>query len=483
MEIRRTARGALRRAALALGAGAARVLVARALVALALVVPAAAPAAAQDAGIPRLAYEKYTLPNGLEVILHEDRSVPLVAVNTWYKVGSGDEKVGRTGFAHLFEHILFMGSQHVPVGAFDQWLEAAGAGNNGSTWFDRTNYYEWMPSNALPLALWLDADRMGWLLPTMDKAKLDLQRDVVKNERRESVDNAPYGKAYETILAALYPKGHPYSWSTIGSMADLSAASVEDVNDFFRTYYAPNNATLVVAGDFDRDSAKVWIQRYFGGIPRGPAMPARPAPAPFAVRDTFLVVEDKVQLPRLYNAWHAAKNYTADDAALSVLATVLANDKNSRLYKRLVYDMQVAQDVGAEQEGYKLDGHFTVVVTPKPGEQPQRMQQLIDEEIARVVKDGITPRELERAQNTVRARFLDQLASVRNKADLLNSYNYLVGEPDWAREDAARFDKVTAEDVRRVAEQYLQKAGRVTLTVVPEGKTSMMVNRAAGGTP
>ena len=468
MDIRRTARRGIGRVALGV-AGAL------------LLAPAVA--AGQDGGIPRLAYEKYTLPNGLEVILHQDRSVPLVAVNTWYKVGSGDEKVGRTGFAHLFEHILFMGSQHVPVGAFDQWLEAAGANNNGSTSFDRTNYYEWMPSNALPLALWLDADRMGWLLPTMDQAKLDLQRDVVKNERRQRYDNAPYGRAFETILGALFPMGHPYSWSTIGSMTDLSAASLDDVKSFFRTYYAPNNATLVVAGDFDRDSAKVWIERYFGGIPRGPAMPARPAPAAFAVRDTFLVLEDKVQLPRLYNAWHSTTNYTADDAALTILGDVLANDKNSRLYKRLVYEMQVAQDVGAFQVGQKLDGMFMVVVTPQQGQTPQRMQQLVDEEIARVVKDGITPRELQRAQNSIRARFLDQLASVNDKADLLNSYNYLVGNPDWAREDAARFDKVTAEDVRRAAERYLQRAGRVTLTVVPEGKRELMVNRAAGGTP
>ena len=443
----------------------------------------AAGAAAGGGGIPRLTYEKYTLPNGLEVILHEDRSVPLVAVNTWYKVGSGDEKPGRTGFAHLFEHILFMGSQHVPVGAFDQWLEAVGANNNGTTWFDRTNYFEWMPSNALPLALWLDADRMGWLLPTMDQSKLDLQRDVVKNERRERTDNAPYGRAYETILAALYPKGHPYSWSTIGSMADLSAASLDDVKEFFRTYYAPNNATIVIAGDFDRDSVRTWVERYFGNIPRGPAMPARPAPPAFTVRDTFLVLEDKVQLPRLYNAWHGTRGYTADDAALTILAQVLANDKNSRLYKRLVYDMQVAQDVGAGQEGYKLDGHFLVVVTPKPGQAPRDMQRYVDEEIAKVVRDGITTRELERAQNSIRARFLDQLASVNDKADLLNSYNYLVGEPDWARQDAARFDRVTAEDVRRVAEQYLQKAGRVTLTVVPQGKTDMMVTAAARSAP
>ena len=263
---------------------------------------AATSAAAQ--GIPPLTHERYTLDNGLTVILHEDRSTPMVAVNVWYHVGSGDEQKGRTGFAHLFEHVMFMGSQHVPVNKFDEWLEAAGANNNGSTSQDRTNYFEWMPSNALPLALWLEADRMGWLLPTMDQAKLDVQRDVVKNERRQSYDNVPYGRAFETLLAAVFPTGHPYSWPTIGSMTDLSAASLEDVTQFFRTYYAPNNATLAIAGDFNRDSVKTWVQRYFGEIPRGPAMPSRPSVGEVTVaKDTFLVLEDRVQLPRLYYAW------------------------------------------------------------------------------------------------------------------------------------------------------------------------------------
>ncbi len=257
----------------------------------------------------------------------------MVTVNTWYKVGSGDEKPGRTGFAHLFEHIMFMGSQNVPVGMFDKELEAAGADNNGSTTEDRTNYYENLPSNALGLALWLDADRMGFLLPTMDKAKLDLQREVVKNERRQGVDNVPYGRADEVILAALYPKAHPYSWPVIGSLADLDAASVEDVSNFFRTYYAPNNATLSIAGDFNPVEAKQLVERYFGGIPRGPALPARPNVAAITLpRDTFMVIEDRVQLPRSYYTWPTVKLFAPDDAALDVLASVLASGKNSRLY-------------------------------------------------------------------------------------------------------------------------------------------------------
>jgi len=439
-----------------------------------------APVGAQGApNVPKLQFEKITLPNGLEVILHEDHSTPIVVANTWYHVGSGDEKPGRTGFAHLFEHIMFMGSENVPTGQFDKLLEAAGADNNGSTTTDRTNYYEQLPSNALPLALWLDADRMGRLLPVMDQAKLDLQRDVVKNERRQRYDNVPYGRANETIVAALFPATHPYHWTTIGSMTDLSAASLEDVKEFFRTYYAPNNATLVIAGDFNRDSVVTWVNRYFGGIPRGPQMPARPVVPAFTVaRDTFLVQEDKVTLPRLYKTWHSVKLFHPDDAALDVLADVLAGDKNSRLYKRLVFDMQVAQDVNAFQNSGMLDGYFQITVTPKPGQTPAKMAALVAEELEKIQRDGPTPRELARSLNTRRASFLDQLASVLGKADRLASYDYMAGTPDYAQQDLARYERVTAADVQRVANTYL-KQHAVVLTVVPEGKRQLMVTGGA----
>ena len=429
--------------------------------------------------VPRIQFEKVTLPNGLEVILHEDHSTPIVVVNTWYKVGSGDEKPGRTGFAHLFEHVMFMGSQNVPVGQFDKWLEAAGANNNGSTWDDRTNYYESMPSNALPLALWLDADRMGRLLPVMDQPKLDLQRDVVKNERRQRVDNVPYGKADEIINAVLYPANHPYHWPVIGSMADLSAASLGDVKQFFETYYAPSNATVAIAGDFNRDTALALVNRYFGAIPRGATAIVRPVvPAVAIPRDTFLLLEDKVTLPRAYESWHTVKAFAPDDAALDVLADVLAGDKNSRLYKRLVFDMQVAQDVSASQNQSRLDGYFQIIVTPKPGQTPSRMTSLVAEEIGRIQRDGITPRELARALNTRRASFLDRLASVFGKSEQLNYYNYFVGTPDFAPQDAARYDAVTAADVQRVANQYLSRP-KVVLTVVPEGQTALKVTGGA----
>ncbi len=432
--------------------------------------------------IPKLQFEKYTLPNGLQVILHEDHSVPLVSVNVWYHVGSGDEDPGRTGFAHLFEHIMFMGSQNVPVNMFDIWLESAGANNNGSTTEDRTNYYEDMPSNALPLALWLEADRMGWLLPTMDLPKLDLQRDVVQNERRQSYDNQPYGRSNETILAALFPPDHPYSWPVIGSLRDLSAATLDDVKNFFRQYYAPNNASISIAGDFNPADVKQTIERYFSQIPRGPAITRKTQiPAPRITQDTFLVLEDKVQLPRLYYGWQSAKAFAPDDAPLQLLGTIIGQGKTSRLYQRLVYELQVAQDVVAFQNAGRFDGQFRIQVTPKPGQKPSEMARLVNEEMSKIVQSGVTARELERAKNQLRAQYLDQIASVggfNGKADLLNYYNFYVGNPDHIQEDVARFEAVTAADVQRVARELFAKP-KVVLTVVPEGQRELMV--VAGG--
>ena len=437
---------------------------------------------AQAQSIPKLQFEKYSLPNGLQVILHEDHSVPLVSVNVWYHVGSGDEDPGRTGFAHLFEHIMFMGSQNVPVNMFDVWLESAGANNNGSTTEDRTNYYEDMPSNALPLALWLEADRMGWLLPTMDLPKLDLQRDVVQNERRQSYDNQPYGRSDETILAALFPADHPYSWPVIGSLKDLSAATLDDVKNFFRKYYAPNNASISIAGDFDSAEVKQLIEKYFSQIPRGPAITRKTdIPAPRIARDTFLLLEDKVQLPRLYYGWQSAKAFAADDAPLQLLGSIFGQGKTSRLYQRLVYELQVAQDVVAFQNAGRFDGQFRIVVTPKPGQTPAQMAKLVNEEMGKMVQSGVTARELERAKNQLRAQYLDQLASVggfSGKADLLNYYNFYVGNPDYIQQDLARFEAVTAADIQRVARQQFAKP-KVVLTVVPEGQRELKV--VAGG--
>jgi len=417
-----------------------------------------------------------TLPNGLTLIIHEDHSVPIVTTNVWFHVGSGDEKPGRTGFAHLFEHLRFMGAQNAPYPQFDRLLEAAGANNNGSTTEDRTNYYEDGPSSALPLMIWLEADRMGWLLPTMDKPKVDLQRDVVKNERRQSYENQPYGLVNDHLPKLLYPASHPYSWPVIGSMVDLSAASVEDVKDFFRQYYAPNNATLVVAGDVKPDDVRALVKKYFADIPRGPAI-QRPAPAAFTVKDTAIVLEDRVQLPRLYLNWHTAKAWHADDAALDITAYVLAGSRTSRLTQALVYTGEIATSVQAYQDGKRLDGDFSIVATARPTRGLDTLRTVIDAELARLAKDGPTMRELEEAKNATEAAFLRSIQQVAGKADRLNAYYYQTGNPDSFQSDLDRYKAVTAADVQRVVQRYL-RTSRVMASVVPQGKLDLAAKKA-----
>lgn len=412
-----------------------------------------------------------TLPNGLTLIIHQDPDVPVVTTNVWYHVGSGDEKVGRTGFAHLFEHLMFMGSKNAPYPQFDRLLEAAGANNNGSTTTDRTNYYESGPASALPLMLWLEADRLGWMLETMDEPKVDLQRDVVKNERRQSYENQPYGLAFEHLVAAIYPKGHPYSWSTIGSMADLSAASLEDVKDFFRTYYTPNNATIVVAGAVNPDSVRALARQMFGEIPRGPAI-ERPRPAAFALRDTTIVLEDRVQLPRVYLAWHTVPEFSADDAALDIAAYILSGARNSRLTQALVFQRELATNASAFNSSKRLDGDFQVVATARPGIALDSLTRVIDAELRRLASEPPTARELEQAKNSIEASFLNGLEFVDAKADRLNAYYYATGTPDYFQQDLDRYRRVTAADVSRVVRQYLL-TGRVTLSVVPQGRPNL----------
>jgi zinc protease len=413
-----------------------------------------------------------TLSNGLTMIVHEDHSVPVVAVNIWYHVGSGDEKAGRTGLAHLFEHLMFMGSQHAEYPAFDRLLEAAGADNNASTTEDRTNYFESGPANATPLMLWLEADRMGWLPPTMNPEKVDLQRDVVKNERRESYENQPYGLAYETILAMLYPSSHPYSWPVIGSMTDLSAASVEDVKDFFRRYYAPNNASLVIAGDVDTKEVLGLAHRYFEEIPRGPASERSTAPDFTLARDTAAVLEDRVPLARLYYVWHTVKGLAPDDAPLDILAYILAGEKNSRLTQALVYQTQLASDVDSDQDGKRIAGDFTIIATAKPDQALPPLQDVIERELNRIAAEGPTQRELDQAKNAFEASYLRRLERVGTKADELNSFYVRTGVPDGFQAQIDRYRAVALADVQRVAKQYL-RAPRVILSVVPKGRTNL----------
>ena len=416
-----------------------------------------------------------TLPNGLILIVHEDHSVPRVATNIWYRVGSGDEKVGRTGFAHLFEHLMFMGSENAPYPTFDKLVEPFGMGANGSTTEDRTNYIQDGAANALETVMWLEADRMGWFLPTMDSAKVNSQRDIVKNERRQSYENQPYGKAADILPPALYPKGHPYSWPVIGSMADLSAASLEDVKEFFRQYYAPNNAALVIAGDVKPDSVRRVVRQYFGNIPRGPSF-TRPRPAPFTVRDTGIVAEDRVQLPRLYLAWHTVNNTHKDVAPLDILSYLLSGARNSRLTNTLVYQREIASSVSAFSDNKRLDGDYSITATARQGQGLDSLKAAIDRELLRLANEGPTARELEQAKNARESSFLNQLEFIDAKADQLNAYAYFNGTPDYFQKDLDALRAVTADDIKRVIKTYLQ-GPRVMLSIVPMGKLELAAKR------
>jgi zinc protease len=431
--------------------------------------------AAPRAQAPKLSvpHTQFTLPNGLNVILHRDPSVPVVAVNLWYHVGSGHERPGRTGFAHLFEHVMFEGSTHVPEGSFDTWLEAAGANNNGSTSVDRTNYYIDLPSNALDLALFLESDRMGFLLDDKAPDKINGQRDVVKNEKRQGVDNQPYGQAFIELPAMLYPSSHPYSWSTIGSMEDLTNASFEDVARFFRTYYVPNNASLVIAGDIDIDATRKLVEKWFSEIPRGKPVPALAPPTPVLDGVKKKTITDRVQLPRLYMGWHTPGLFRPGDATLDIVANLLAGGKNSRLYKRLVYDLQIAQDVSAFQQSQALGSNFFIITTARPGQSLDKLQAVIDEELDRMRASPPEAREMTRALNQIEANFyraMERVGGFGGKADQLNSYYKTTGSPDSFARDLERYRAVTAADVKTAVEQYLPKDRRVELSVVPGDK-------------
>ena len=450
----------------------------------ALVLLAALSASAQAPPIT-VAYERFELDNGLDVILHRDATVPVVTVNTWYHVGSAREAPGRTGFAHLFEHLMFEGSGHVPEGAIDTWLEEAGGGANGSTTTDRTNYTTDAAANGLEIALYLDADRMGSLLDAMSPEAVDGQRDVVKNERRQSYENRPYGLAFSVLGQTLYPPGHPYHWPVIGSMADLSAASYDDVVDFFRTYYTPNNASLVVAGDIDLDETRRLVEKWYGSIPRGPEPPPQAVAAPRLDGETRLVLEDAVQLPRLYLAWHAPALYGPADAAMTALAQVLAGGKNSRLYKRLVYDLEIAQDVSAFQDGNRLGGAFYVIATARPGVDLDQIEAEVRSEISRVQAEAPDARELQRVVNGIEAAFLDALETVdgfRGKADQLNAYLTFTGTPDFFEEDLSRYRALAPRDLTDAALTFLSD-DRVALSIVPEGEAALALEGSAPAEP
>jgi zinc protease len=435
-----------------------------------------APAASPPADLPQIPFEKYELANGLEVILHEDHRMPEVAVDVWYKVGSRDEAPGHTGFAHLFEHVMFQGTKHIPEDKYFEFLQKAGASNvNGSTSSDRTNYYEVVPSNQLELALWLESDRMGFLLDRPSfRETLDNQRDVVKNEKRQRYENRPVGLISKVLAEALYAPDHPYHHEVIGSMEDLSAASVADVKAFFRTFYAPGNATLTIAGDIDRPKVKELVDQYFGPIPAGQAVPRRPGGfAPLAA-PRRIAMEAKIQQPQLYVDYPSPANFAPGDRELDVLANLLGNGKSSRLYKRLVYDLKIAQSVSASQQSQLLASTFEITASPMPGHTLDEILSVIDEEIAGLQSKPVEADELERGKNQIESDTVRSLEALLARAERLQSYNELLNDPGFLTEDLRRYRAVDAAAVQQIAKQILRQDGRVVVTVEPNPDAPIM---------
>lgn len=427
--------------------------------------PAAAPS-----DIPRITFEKYTLPNGLDVILRQDRRLPVVAVDLWYHVGPANEEKGRTGFAHLFEHMMFQCSKHVPCDQHFQLLEAAGASDvNGTTDFDRTNYFETVPSNQLELALWLESDRMGYLLDKVDQAALANQQDVVRNERRQSVENQPYGLAEEAMVQLLYPPGHPYYGNVIGSHEDIQAAKLDDVQRFFRQYYAPNNASLAIVGDIDVAQTKALVQKYFGTLRRGPAVPPIKATTPRITTERRKVVSSRVELPRVYMAWITPAFYKPGDADADIAATLLGGGRSSRLYKKLVYEQQIAQDVSVQQYSLVLGSIFQIQVTARPGRTAAEIEKALDAELAMLRATAPAQTEVDRARNTIETNIvggLESLGGFGGVADRLNAYNHYLKTPDYLQQDVARYRAVTPVTIRTFARTYLTPSSRVVVHAV-----------------
>jgi zinc protease len=430
-----------------------------------------------------ISFTQHTLGNGLDVLIHEDHGCPIVAVNVWYHVGSKNEKPGRTGFAHLFEHLMFEGSQHHDHGYF-QPLQRAGGSLNGSTNADRTNYWEVVPTNALELALWMESDRMGFLLPALTPSKFDNQRDVVLNERRQNYENRPYGLAHMAILAELYPPDHPYHWLTIGAAEDLRAAGLDDVREFFQTHYRPRNASLALAGDVDTDRALALADAYFGDLePGDPPPPVDAVTVPPRREPARLLLEDRVELPRLYLAWHSPALFGRHDAELDLVGELLSSGKTSRLYRRLVFEERMATEVSASQNSREIGGFFQIVATAAPGRTLAELERTIMGELASVVDAGPTPVEMERGLAQAESHFIFRLQTVGGfggKSDQLNAYNVFLGDPAYFDKDLARYRQVTPDGIRQAAAEWLRADACVMLSVVPNGQAELAL---AGSRP
>jgi zinc protease len=426
-----------------------------------------------------LSFTKHTLDNGLDVLLHEDRTCPIVAVNVWYHVGSKNEQPGHTGFAHLFEHLMFEGSQHYDRGYF-QPLQGAGATLNGSTNADRTNYWEVVPANALELALWMESDRMGYLLPALTEAKFSNQRDVVLNERRQNYENRPYGLAPMAMLASLFPPDHPYHWTTIGEIADLNAVQLDEVQAFFRRYYHPANASIAVAGDIDTDDALALVRAYFEDLEPGEKVAPIQAAAVLS-GETRIFFEDRVELPRLYVAWLTPAMFADGDADLDLGTDLLANGKTSRLFRRLVFEERIATDVSAAQNSREMAGYAQITATAAPGHTLGEIERAIVEEVTRLAAEGPTDDEIQRGRVQAEAQFMYRLQTIGGfggKSDQLNAYNVFLGDPAYFDKDLARYHTVTRESLQHVMTTYLDPARRVTLSIVPHGRASLAAPRS-----
>ncbi len=422
-------------------------------------------------------YEKHTLDNGLDVIVHEDHGCPIVAVNLWYHVGSKNERPGLTGFAHLFEHLMFEGSSHHDRGYFHPLQEAGGV-LNGSTNSDRTNYWEVVPTNAVERALWMESDRMGYLLPALTQQKFDTQREVVLNERRQNYENRPYGLATMALMATLFPPRHPYHWMPIGSPHDLREASLDQAREFFATYYHPSNASLTLAGDIDTDRAHELAGRYFGEILAGPPPPLVTTPEVLAAGAARrLLLEDRVELPRLYLTWRTPALFAPGDAALDLLSEILAGGKASRLHRRLVHDRRIAIDVHASQASRERAGVFSIVATAAPGHALSELEAVVQEELTTMAANGPTRDEVVRGKSTVEADFAYRLQNVGGfggKSDQLNAYNVFVGEPGYFSSDLARYAGLDGAAIVASATAHLCANEQVALSVVPRGQASSL---------
>ncbi|HVF87089.1 MAG TPA: pitrilysin family protein [Pyrinomonadaceae bacterium] len=427
------------------------------------------------ASVPKVAFEKYTLPNGLQVILHVDRKLPVVHVNQWFHVGSKNEKIGRTGFAHLFEHMMFQGSKNA-TGEYFSYVEKAGAnlftgGVNGTTDPDRTNYFATVPSANLEYLLWLESDRLATLADALTKEKLDNQRDVVKNERRQGLENTPYGRSFTLITENLHPAKHPYSWDVIGSHEDLTAATLDDVKEFFKTYYTPNNMSLVIAGDFDSAEAKRLVEKYFGPIPAGPALDRPARWIPTLDGEKIVEAKDRVPQERTFLAWPTPPFFEAGDAELDIAAAILADGLSSRLKKTLVYDKQLCSDVSAFNQSAEISSGFVVDATARPGASLAQIEGIITDEIARFAQSGPTPEELNRAKNKIEYGFvtgLERIGGFGGKSDRLNRYNTYLGDPGKFEEDLARYRNASSNAVRDAAAKWLNTRNRLIVRFHPE---------------